>query len=177
MAFWSDTTLDPKRAFKFKVSFSRINGNATFLAQTADRPQFTISDGTKVDFLDKAFHFPGKVTWEPVKIKFVDGSADTNVSKDSYSYLASAGWVAPDAFNPGSSASNLFRTIGKNSAKIQAGTVSIDVLNSVGTSVDKWTLNNAFITKATFNPLNYGGEDILTVEYTFRYDWATLVAI
>jgi hypothetical protein len=178
MAFWSDTTLDPKRAFKFKVTFtSRLGQNMSYLAQSADRPQYTISDGTKVDFLDKAFHFPGKITWEPVKIKFVDaGSADTNVSKDSYDYLKKAGWVNPKLFSvaapAGADAS--FGTISKNAATRVTGDINVQVLSSTGQPIDSWSLKNAFISKASLNGLAYASEDILTAEYTIRYDWAEL---
>jgi hypothetical protein len=55
MAFWNTTSLDPKRQFKFKVTFSDPSmGTVPFyLAQSADRPNYTISDGAKVHFLDK----------------------------------------------------------------------------------------------------------------------------
>ena len=33
-------------------------------------------------------------------------------------------------------------------------------------------LKNAFITTATLTPLDYKSEEILTVQYSFRYDWA-----
>lgn len=170
MAFWSSANLDPKRAFKFKVTFSRLGSNGTFLAQNAKRPQYSVSDAGQVDFLDKKFYFPGKVTWDTVDITFVDAvGAGTNVSADSYSYLKSAGWVDPVATggpNPN------FATISK--AKATAGNlVLVQVLDSEGGVVDGWTLNNAFITKVTLNNLDYKSEDILTAAYTLRYDWAT----
>jgi hypothetical protein len=172
MAFWSDANLDPKRQFKFKVSFSRLGLNSTFLAQSATRTQFTIGDGTKVDFLDKQFHFPGKVTWEPVTVTFVDAVA-ANVSKDSYAYLQQAGWVAPDAVGGIPTNAN-FATIGKSRAVGSSGTVLIQVLRSTGEVEDSWTLNNAFITKVALNNLDYASEGILTATYTFRYDWAKI---
>jgi len=173
MAFWSDPNLDPKRQFKFKVSFSRLGLNSTFLAQSATRPQFTIGDGTKVDFLDKSFHFPGKVTWDPVTITFVD-AVSANVSKDSYRYLQEAGWVNPAAVG-GVPATANFATIGKLGAVGTSGRVLIEVLRSTGEVEDRWTLNNAWITKVALNELNYTAEGILTAAYTFRYDWAEIV--
>jgi hypothetical protein len=172
MAFWSDANLDPKRQFKFKVSFSRLGLNATFLAQSATRPQYTIGDGTKIDFLDKQFHFPGKITWEPVTVTFVDAVA-ANVSKDSYNYLQQAGWVSPRGVG-GIPATANFSTIGKAGATASSGIVSIEVLRSTGEVEDRWTLNNSFITKVTLNNLDYAAEGILTATYTFRYDWAEI---
>jgi len=173
MAFWSSTTLDPKRQYKFKVTFSKLGSDATYLAQSADRPVWTVTDGTKVDFLDKAFHFPGKVSWNQVKIKFVDAAdGGTNVSKAVYNYLEKSGWLTPRIVP---SAPAQFKTVGKPSAVAEAGNVIIDVLNTNGTSVDTWTLNQAFVTTAALNNLDYAAEAILTAEFTFRYDWAEYI--
>lgn len=182
MAFWSDSTLDPKRQYKFRVTFGYLNSDqgtdSTFLAQTADRPVYTITDGQKVHYLDKEFSFPGKITWTPVKIKFVD-AYDTvaggvvNVSKRSYDYLAAAGWKMPPAAGPRTGAFQM-STISKGASVARTGDVTIDVLNSSGAPVDTWTLKNAFITTVALNGLDYGAEGILTAEYTFRYDWAEL---
>lgn len=173
MAFWSDANLDPKRQFKFKVTFSRLGANATYLAQAAGRPQFTIGDGTKVHFLDKEFSFPGKVTWEPITIRFVD-AVGVNVSKDSYTYLQQAGWVNPQLAGGVPSAAKL-ATIGKAGAVGSSGRVLIEVLRSTGEVEDRWTINNAFVTKVALNELDYAAENILTATYTFRYDWAEIV--
>jgi hypothetical protein len=190
MAFWNNAALDPKRQFKFKVTFGLLDGSSTksyFIAQSADRPVYTISDGTKVEFLDKSFHFPGKISWNPVKIKFVDavvGDAGDgydpgmNVSQKVYTYLIQSGWVDPIV--TGTSNGN-FATINKNKSvaaakgNLQTGAspVTIQVLNANGVAVDEWTLNNAFITNVALNNLDYAAEGILTAEFTFRYDWAT----
>jgi hypothetical protein len=172
MAFWSDLGgLDPKRQFKFKVTFNLLTSDAQFLAQYAKRPQFTISDGTVVDFLDKKFHYPGKVTWDTVDIRFVDAvGANTNVSAATYNYLGRAGWISPA--NTGGQNPD-FGTISKaNSIIGTGGNVGIDVLDSQGAVVDGWVLKNAFITKVALNDLDYAQEGILTATYTFRYDWA-----
>ena len=186
MGFWSDTTLDPKRQFKFKVTFPFNNmtaaggsgGNqqdAVFLAQYADRPTYQITDGTKVHFLEKEFSFPGKITWNPVKIRFVDASGvgSINVSQKSYEYLAKSGWIAPNNA-PGNGAIGNLSTINKSAAMIDG--IKIEVLNSAGVAVDTWELKNAFITTAVLNNLDYSQEGILTAEYNIRYDWATWTA-
>lgn len=175
MAFWSSTTLDPKRQFKFKVTFNLLGQDAQFLAQSADRPTYTITDTTKVDFLDKSFHFPGKITWNPVKIKFVDAvGASTNPSNSAYVYLSRAGWVSPSEINPNAPQ---FRTINKRDAVnvAQTSTILIEVVDSAGTTTDVWSLNNAFISTVALNNLDYAAEGILTAEFTFRYDWASFI--
>jgi len=184
MAFWSEISVEPKRQFKFKVTFPGMNGannasnDGVFLAQSADRPMYTISDGTKVDFLDKSFHFPGKITWNQVKIKFVDAvgaAGGVNAASKAYEFLRISGYVNP--MNMQSSTG--LGTIGKSSAVTaitgQLG-VAIEVLNSAGSQVDKWILYNAWIANVNLNNLDYASEAILTVELTLRYDWADLTA-
>ena len=172
MAFWNQASSDPKRAFRFKVNFGLLGNESqsVYLAQTAKRPTFTVTDTTKVDFMDKAFHFPGKVTWEPVTIKFVDTIAP-NVSQITYQYLQQAGWLSPEGMG-GTNLPKQLQTIGKGNAVQRTGDISVDVLGADGNKIDGWTLKNAFITKATFNDLSYASEEILTVEYAIRYDWA-----
>ena len=178
MAFWSDPTLDPKRTFKFRVTFDYLNNGATgtestFLAQSADRPTYTISDAGKVEYLDKTFYFPGKITWTEVKIKFVDaiGLNTTNVSKKSYDYLATSGWVMPPNAGPQIGAAQM-RTLSKNRSVLATRNIKVDVLDSDGNPVDQWVIKNAFIKTAIMPQLSYASEEVLTVEYTFRYDWA-----
>jgi len=177
MAFWNQVDIEPKRQFKFKVTFENIVGSnsggiadSTMLAQTADRPTYTITDTTKVDFLDKSFYYPGKITWNPIKIKFVDGIGTGNSAKAAYDFLTSAGFILPN--NVGAGQGN-FSTISKASATQKTGNLAVEVLNSSGTKVDSWALNNAWITNIALNNLDYAAEGILTVEFTFRYDWAT----
>ena len=174
MAFWSDVTMEPKRQFRFKVTFTGMGRDAVFLAQSADRPVYTISDGTTVHFLDKEFRFPGKITWTPIKIKFVDGSTQgTNASKNSYEYLKTAGWINPLDVGGTPSTTNL-GSISKGSASFGTRDIIIETITPEGGLIDEWTLRNAFITTVSLSPLDYKSEDILTAEYTFRYDWADL---
>ena len=56
---------------------------------------------------------------------------------------------------------------------VALGQVEIEELTGEGTTAGIWILNNAFITSATFGDLNYDTEDILNIELTMRYDWAT----
>ncbi len=181
MAFWSEATLDPKRQYKFKVTFGylNVNGNeSTFLAQYADRPVYAISDGTKVHYLDKEFAFPGKITWTPIKIRFVDavGPQTVNVSQRTYTYLANAGYLNPEQSGPLTTPAEM-KTISKSKAVNSVLNVTVEVLNSEGSPVDKWTLRNAFVQTVSLNPLDYSAEGILTAEYTFRYDWAEYIGV
>jgi hypothetical protein len=174
MAFWSTPNLDPKRQFKFKVTFGPAGGITVpwYMAQSADRPVYTITE-TKLDILDKNFHFPGKINWTPIKIKFVDGAtAGHNTAKNAYNYLSNAGYINPAGVDAGGNGG--LGTIAKATAVIPQ--LTVETLNSEGVTIDTWKLNNAWVTTVALNGFDYAAEGILTAEFSFRYDWADLTA-
>jgi len=182
MAFWNESTLEPKRQFKFKVTLGLLAGaggganEGVYLAQSADRPTYTISDSTKVDFLDKSYHFPGKVTWNQVKLKFVDttgGTTGINVAQRTFSYLQTSGYLTSAEIAGRFSEPAGMSTVSKLRAITALGNINVQVLNSTGQPVDSWDLHNPFITTVALNNLDYSAEGILTAEYTIRYDHAT----
>jgi hypothetical protein len=52
------------------------------------------------------------------------------------------------------------------------GVPSIAQLDGKGQQIERWTLHNAWLSKANFGSLDYGTEEMLNVELTFTYDWA-----
>jgi hypothetical protein len=171
MSFWSSPSLDPKRQFRFKVKFKGAGAEApVYLAQSAERPIYTVSGNTKIDFLDKSFNYPGKVTWNDIKIKFIDGvDKNENMASQAYKYLTAAGFILPNNVN--AAAGTGFSTISKNGAIIT--TVKVEPLKTDGTTAETYTLNNAFITTAGLTGFDYGQEGFATAEFTLKYDWAS----
>ena len=73
MAFWSnitDTTKDPKRNFRFKITISSIK-DSIWYAKTCDKPSFTI-ETTEHQYLNHTFYYPGAVKWQTVSLTMVD---------------------------------------------------------------------------------------------------------
>jgi len=180
MAFWADNDIEPKRQFRFKVTFGNLGGSSgggeasTFLAQYADRPSYTVKGDTAVHFMDKQYMFPGKVTWNQVKIRFVDATVGSlNVAKRSYEFLQGQGWFPAKGGTglTGTPATGL-QTVGKIKATTAVGEVSIQTLNPGGGVEDNWILKNPFISNVALSNFDYAQDGILTAEYTFVYDWA-----
>ena len=81
MPFWStnfgeDKTLnDPKRKFRFIVSFNGIQaaqgGALLWYAKTAAKPSFKV-ETTEHTYLNHKFHYPGSISWEEISITLVD---------------------------------------------------------------------------------------------------------
>lgn len=193
---WSQANLEPKRKFRFLLSFSAFP-DVRFLAQTCDRPGLKVGSAEH-KFFDKSYFHPGKVTWDPnpLNIKLVDiqqkgGSVtDTNESLLQIFRRSGLQYFAADLN---------YRTIGKSAAVNSLGLVTVTVLNSLTADADifvppvtveapntdgliaggiaeQWSLHNAWLESIKPDALDYGAEDILTVTITVKYDWATFTS-
>ena len=176
MAFWSENfdgspIKDPKRKFRFIVSFSSIQtpegGPLLWMAKTAGKPAFTISE-TSHEYLNHKFYYPGRTEWEAVDIVVVDpGSKQGDMAANFAQIVEAAG------YNPPSSAADLI-SMSKKSAVSSLGTALITQLDAEGKPIETWTLWNAFITSVKFGDLDYSSDDLNEVTITLRYDWARL---
>ena len=174
MAFWTSAGVEPKRNFRFRVSFISQNpsGNSViegvlWWAKTVTTPSFDVGE-TEHHYLGGKYYFPGKVSWSEVSMTLVDPISPDAVGIMNQ-ILKNSGYMIPD-----STQDNQFHTISKN-ASIAAGLqlIVIEVLRADGAPVEKWTLNQPFIKSAKFGDLDYSNEDLRTVDLTIRYDWAS----
>jgi hypothetical protein len=84
--------------------------------------------------------------------------------------LYDAGYKIPTAAD--GTAANLV-TLGKQSMIDSLGDVYITLVNADGEMVEKWVLHNAFFKSVRLAGLDYGSEEMLTVDTSIRYDYAT----
>ena len=175
MPFWSEahdtTTKDPKRKFRFQVSFNNItdpngNGSVLWFAKTVSKPSFAVSS-TEHKYLNHTFYYPGSVTWNDVSLTLVDPvSPDMTITISRI--LEQSGYVFPgNAVEQASLA-----TISKGGAVGALGQVTVTQLDASGAPIETWTLWNAFITDAKFGDLEYGADDLIQLDLTLKYDWA-----
>jgi len=178
MAFWTDTSniASPKRNFRFRVQFAD-NGSFSaatdlqttemYWAKTAQKPGFSVGSVEHM-YLNHAFKFPGRVTWNDVAITMVDPGGAQGVGYALAKMLQNAGYSVPNT-------SSDLQTISKESAVGATGTVTITQLNADGVEIETWRLYNAFITEAAFGTLDYGNEDLTEYSITLKYDWAQMM--
>ena len=166
MAFWQNPELEPKRAYRFLL---RVNGGGNvgrlpeFLIKKVSKPSFEISESPH-NFLNHTFYYPGAVKLQSVAMTLVDPG-----NPDASGLLASI--VQQSKYAVPATPSSL-TTMSKGAAVSALGVVTIKQLDAEGAEVETWTLNNAFITEAKFGSLEYGNDDLTTVELTLQYDWA-----
>ncbi len=166
MAFWSERTVEPKRKFRWLLYWS---GVPQFVVKSVKKPSYSVST-TQHQFLNYEFNYPGKVTWDPIDITIVD-PVNPDSTKSLYKVLENSGYVIPSNYDEGAPA-----TISKEEMVESLGTeIKLVQLDHTGTAeLEKWIIKNPLITKADFDSLDYGAEDMLNITVSITYDYAVL---
>ena len=170
MAFWSDVTTEPKRQFRWY--FILGGGTAapnekieTYAIKTVKKPSFSISE-VPHQYVAHTFYYPGRVTWNPVDITFVDPVAPDHSAVISNLFVR-AGYTPPRE-------QTLAETsLSKSKFVASVGTPVITQIDADGNDIERWTLNNAFFTSIDYGQLDYGSEEMVINSVTIRYDYAT----
>ena len=175
--FWTSPTFEPKRAFRFLVEFTPGDGadSLQFLAKSVTRPSYTVSSNPH-KFFNHTFHYPGRVEWGTVTLTLVD-ALEPNASDIFMKYLGNIGYADPNKNADQSSLTN--QTITKQTATSALGMVKImemgtdEATGSKSVEKANWVLQNAFITEVNFGEHSYDSEDMIDIQLTIQYDWAT----
>tara|TARA_R100001082_G_scaffold25408_1_gene12508 strand:- start:3279 stop:3959 length:681 start_codon:yes stop_codon:yes gene_type:complete len=193
--FWRNATAEPKRAYRWFITFGGLGtntsgGNAgasdnpavattdlTYAVKRVDKPSISISE-TEHTFINHKFYYPGRVDWSDVSVSFVDVVGAGSATDSVLVALAAAGYDVPSnasapASNTDTAGAANFTTVSKHSMSTALGSVIITQVNSEGIPVETWTLNNPWIKSINVGSLDYGSEELLSVDISLRYDWAT----
>ena len=172
--FWSSATTEPKRAHRFLVSFDLPSGTSTqIFARTFQKPAYTIGV-TEHQFLDKTFYYPGRVSWNEITMQFVN-SLDPDMDLELQTILLLSGYQLPDDVATGGAVSNAATVNKQNAVGALGGGVRVGELDGNGLTIGTYYIHNPFITGVSYGTLDYASEDLLTVDITLRYDWATYI--
>ena len=130
--------------------------------------------------LNHQFNYPGRLVWDPVACTVVDvpggpaASLFTAIQKAGYDTGWQHGPEGTDGITKHRFASSL-ATAGKiviaQLKPVDGDPAAAAVTHQRG---QEWTLNNCFLTDIKFGNLDYGTEDAVQIQFTIRYDWATL---
>lgn len=166
-SFWSDPNLDPKRQYRFQVTFGTA-GVVPFMVKTAKKPSFTVGV-SKHQYLSHEFKYPTTIKWNDINITIIDpGTPD--MTQTLMGVLAKAGYSYPTS-------TTVKNTVSKQKfagAGGAVGEITIQQLNSDGGVVETWTLKNPFISSVEFGQLSYASEDMVEINMTIVYDWAVI---
>ena len=180
MPFWTSALSEPKRNHRFLLTLPNLKTRdgrfqyQQYLAKLTGKPSYTVTE-TSHKFLGNTYYYPGVVEWQTIDVGIVNAiNPDGNALL--YDALINSGYLKPNVqedvfFSPVVAPG----TVNKAQSVDALGNVVIEELNGFGGLVGSWTLQNSFLTKASFGNLDYSTEDILNVDITIRYDWADYV--
>lgn len=169
MTFWSAqydvNSKDPKRGFRFKITFEGLNGagDIVWFAKKVGKPSYTITE-SKHSYLNHNFYFPGRVEWDAISMTLVDPVSPGAVAQTNSLVVASGYQI------PGSPADLASMSKGKATAAI--GVLVIEQIDSNDVVIERWELKNPFIKSVKFGELAYDNDDLSEIELELRYDWA-----
>mgnify|MGYP001163741295 CR=1 FL=1 len=171
--FWSDAAIEPKRKYRFLLSF---NGIPQWIIKTTGKPNFTVTESEHA-FINYKFYYPGRLEWAEITVSLVD-PVDPDASHTMLQLIENSGYVAPHNFlnDPQSrgKASNVVTFSKKRAVDAVGGRMYIHMIDEDGSPVETWTLYNPWIKGVNFGDLDYTSDDLVNVEVTMRYDWADL---
>ena len=192
MSFFTDTSklggnpFEPKRQFRWVVSFSSIGTDANFMAKKAKKPSIT-QEIQEHDFLNHKFKFPTKVKWDNIDITFID-SFQANMGSRFYNMLRGAGYQQPETFSQsltGVTKAQMVQAVGEVTIRqLDGGGVDSSAPDTMSLDPDptflaanireEWKLKNAQITSIKWGEnLGYEQNGLVEVTVGLAYDYAT----
>jgi|TARA_R110000824_G_scaffold16935_1_gene69484 hypothetical protein len=169
--FWNNAAMEPKRSHRFLLQFDLLDqGTSQIYARKVNKPAFEVGQ-SEHKFLGQTYHFPGAVTWNDVSATLVN-AATPDFDAVLQGLLRAGGYVSPDDVSRTGNVDNA-GTLNKIDAVDALGSVLIYELDGDGRNLGFYELNNAWVKAIAYGDLDYSSEDLLTVDITFRYDWAT----
>lgn len=172
MAFWNMAQVEPKRNFRYKVTFgaNTLDSQLALFAQKVKKPTFKL-ETKPYQYLNHTFNYPGRVKWEPSSIDFVDPGGSANmldVASTLFKITIGAGYIVPTGRDQ-------LTTISKEALYKQVGDLKIEQLNAAGAIVETWKMYNVMFTDMTFPELSYDTDEFTTIQVAVVYDYATLL--
>lgn len=166
-SFWSDPRTEPKRKYRFTFD---VAGLPVWTITKVSRPSFKITE-TAHHFYNHKFNYPGRVEWETLQFTTVDPivpDACGIIMKMAYA----SGYEFPDKQFGGLGYN--YTSLNKIDAVDALNPVTIRAFDGRGRCVEKWTLKNAFIVNVNMGEFEYADDNMVTMDVTLRYDWATI---
>ena len=170
--FWSNPSTEPKRQYRFILSFSERDDNSlggipVWTVKTASKPKASVNT-VEHQYIDNTFKYPGRVTWDPISVTLVD-PVDPDLSYSFLDALGAAGYKYPTNQNIAK------RSLSKKGFTNAIGAIFISQIDAEGREIEKWTLKNPFITSIDFGgTLDYSSDEMTEVSVEIQFDWAEL---
>ena len=177
MAFWTSVDVEPKRKNRFLVELG--SGFMLPSVKTCTKPTANV-DIKEFQLINHKFKYPGIVTWQPIKITFVDmagliarsGPKRDLTTPEKASTIANAfgsGLLGP-ADTSTAQVINSAKSGGTNNQSIKIHHLTPDGKKSVET----WILHNPQIASISWGDLAYDSDDFIEYSIEVAYDFAEM---
>ena len=149
---------EPKKANRFILRFDSTLGINEWFIQTSDRPSIDIKS-VDIPFLNTSTYVAGRFEWKELNVTLIDpiGPSATQsimewVRLHAESVTGRMGYAAGYKKN-----------------------VDLEMLDPTGVVVEKWILQNCFITKASWDKVDYKDDKLAGLSISLRPDRCILV--
>lgn len=187
MSFWNDTAPEPLRQYRWYIVFNNngLNENR-YALKSCDKPSFDVNV-TEHILLNNVYKYPGVLKWKPINVKMAstrNRNGQLSLSSVLQNFVMNIGGYQPNntvteetvvseevlnrsvLLNPG---------ISKTFSSLPLGfELNIKQIDGEGGAIETWTLHNPFISNIDYGKLDYGSEEIVDINFTLNYDYATL---
>jgi hypothetical protein len=164
MSFWTSErdVLEPKRKNRWILVINDIN---SYTCKKTAKPQYEQGEAEH-NYLGHTYYFPGTIKWKELSITVVD-PVDNPVTKKLAEIVERSGYHPLSGVND-------YGFISKKKAVRELGLVKVMQLDADGNPIETWTLHNGWLKDINFGELDYTQDDLVEVEFSIRFDWATL---
>ena len=141
---------EPKRTYRWVLA---IEGIDSFLVTTATRPSVSIGD-KKIDYINSYRRVAGKLEFGDLSMKLHDPIAPSGAQQ-------MMEWIRTHYESVSGRAGY---------ADFYKRDIQLKMLDPIGTVVELWDIKGAFLTSINFGGLDYGGDDIMMIDATIKFD-------
>ena len=141
---------EPKRSYRWVLA---IEGIDAFLMTTAARPNITLGS-TEIKYINSYRNVSGKLTFGDLSIKLHDPIAPSGAQQVME-------WIRTHYESVSGRAGY---------ADFYKRDIQLKMLDPIGTVIELWDIKGAIITSANFGNLDYGGEEVLGIDLTLKFD-------
>lgn len=149
---------EPKRQNRFILRFDSTLGINEWYVESAARPHIQIKE-TEIPFLNTSTYVAGRFNWTTIPVVFRDPIGPSAAQ-------ALMEWVRLHAESV---------TGRMGYAAGYKKNIDLEMLDPTGVVVEKWILEQTFLTDVNFNTLNYSQDGLATINATLRMDRCILV--
>lgn len=141
---------EPKRKFRWVLMLEGIDA---FLVKSTDRPSFSIAE-EMIPFINSKRYIAGRLTFNTISLSLHDPIAPSGAQQVME-------WIRTHAESVSGRAGY---------ADFYKRDLQLKLLDPVGTVVELWDIKGALIESAKFGDVDYGGDEVMTVSITLRFD-------